>query len=235
MKRRPRCHAVGALPEIQERIPTRGQLADCTTAVLRCGQRKKADVFIVDIGQDLVVVKDYSKKQGWPRFWGRVAMRWETCTFRKLGSRPYLPRFIGRIDSYAIAVELIEAEHLAFSARRSYEGGRLLSAVRGIISDLEENGVYDLDLGGRRNLLVGPCGKVWLIDLGASLCLRPGGWLHRLLGRPLSSIHHFAYLKWKRLLTPTQVGVEDRSYLAAHRWLRHLWLLKAPGAHWHRP
>ena len=89
-------------------VPTREQLSQAKLEVLKLGEPDKADLLTVDLGRGPMVIKDFGAKRWWVRLIGRFQIARESRAYRRLGSIPGIPRWIGRIDAHALAVEWID-------------------------------------------------------------------------------------------------------------------------------
>lgn len=196
--------------------------------MLEAGRSIKADLSCVDLGPGPLVVKDFAAKAAWVRAIGRVQIARECRAYRWLGPLPGLPRFIGRIDAYALAIEWIDGEPLDRAARGG-DGAELYARLERIVERLHQRGLVHLDLRGRQNVLLGRDGEVYVLDLAGAVWLRPGGWPARLLARGLALADRAAMLKWKRLLDAGPLTESDRAFLRRWRWLRALWIFNRKG------
>lgn len=170
------------------------------------------------------MVKDFGGKH-WPWSWmGRLQVARECRAYEWLRGEPGIPAFFGRIDPWALALEKVDGEMLAFAPTRFSQGERWIAELRRVVNRLHDAGVFHQDLRGRENVLLGPGGRLVLLDLAGSICLRPGGLAHRLL-RPLLRISdESAFLKWKALLTPNRFTPEEERFLKRFRFWRSLWI-----------
>jgi RIO-like serine/threonine protein kinase len=147
--------------------------------VLNRGNRRNPDVLLVEAGGRRVVVKDFAPRSAWVRATlGRWITAREVGAYRRLAGLSAVPRFLGRIDALAFAVEYRPgrriSRHLARDARPEFVD-LLEAAVRAI----HGRGVVHLDLGHRSNVLVDASGRPVLIDFASAVWMRPGGWAHR--------------------------------------------------------
>ena len=209
----------GHLPQ----APTRDEIAGATVAVLKAGSADKADVIVVDRGDGAVVVKDFAAKPWWGRWLGRLQIAREAAAYRHLDGVEGIPRFLGRVDALALAVEKIEGEQLAFHPRRLEDGPLFVTRLRALIDRIHERGVAHNDLRGRENVLVNAEGEVVVVDLAGAVRFHPGGIAHRLFFRLVTTADEAAFLKWKTLLAPAALTAADRAALARFRRLRVLW------------
>jgi len=120
-------------------------------------------------------VKDYGSRPCLVRqTLGRYLVRREAKAYRSAAGLPGLPRFLGRVGPFALALEWIEAAPLARPAPGTVPAAAFDRLER-IVSGLHERGVALGDLH-HRDVLVGEDGTVHLIDLATALVLghRPG-------------------------------------------------------------
>jgi hypothetical protein len=180
--------------------PERELLDSDRCRLFRQGQPRKADLLLFDAGPTRFIVKDFRRKPWWVRWTGRLLIARESRAYRILGRTEGLPRFAGRVDAHALAVEYVDAVPLAFAPDRTRDGADKLDQLRAIMDRLHRAGVVHGDLRGRDNVLVDRGGRVWVVDLASAFCLRPGGLGHRILFRGLRQIDQAALLKWKRIV-----------------------------------
>lgn|GEM_PF-1527098 len=209
-------------PLPQPRLPRREELEAATVGFLRQGVARRADLRVVDLGDGPLVVKDFAGTHWLTRLVGRLEIGHESRAYRGLGAMPGIPRWIGRIDAHALAVEKIEGDLLVHHPERNEHGRRHLAALAVIIEQLEARGFAHLDLMGRRNVMLRATGEVVAIDFAASLWVRPGGLLHRLVRRALAWYYRGVFLKWKAILDPESLTPEDKTFFSFLRVSRAL-------------
>lgn len=205
------------------RVPRRSELAAATKWVLRSGRRKKADLYVVDLGEGPMLVKDFATKSPWYRLLGRIQTSRETRSYRRLQGESCVPALVGRIDRHALAVEEVPGELLAFAASRFREAERYLASLRAGVERLHELGIAHMDLRSRDNVLLRPDGEVVLVDLAGAIHLRPGSMLHRLFFRLLTLPDRAALLKWKWMIAPERLTDEERIAFDRFQSVRRLW------------
>jgi hypothetical protein len=206
------------------RIPTRDDLAQAATAVLKDGGPRKADLYLATDGDRQFVVKDFRRKRWHRRQLGRIQIHRETKAYRWLRGSPSVPALVGRVDRYALAIEPVDGERLVFAPTRFHDADRHLERLRTCLDRMHRAGVFHMDLRARDNVLLRSDGEIVLVDLAGAVCLRPGGVLHRLLSRFLSVPDEAGYLKWKQLLAPDRITGWERLSMERYRWLRRLWI-----------
>lgn len=207
-----------------QRPPTRQELRGLASRVLKAGGPTKADLLWVELGHGPVVIKDFAGKSRWVRWLGRVQIARESRAYSWLGPLPGLPRFLGRVDAHALALERIDGVQLIRAPQRSANGQQLLARLQGVMEGLHAAGLAHLDLRGRENVMLGANGEIYVLDLAGAVWLRPGSLAHRLFFRWLKLTDHAALLKWKGLLSAGPYTEQEEAFLNRYRFWRSLWL-----------
>lgn len=164
-------------------------------------------------------MKDFAAKSGFWRLLGRFQVAREAAAYASLAGVEGVPRFFGRIDAHAIAIERIEGPQLAFAPDRFERGSLYVEQLRAIVARLHAKGLVHNDLRGRENVLVRPDGSLVVVDLAAALRLDPKGRLFRLF----AAADEAALLKWKALLAPGTFTDDERAFLERFARWRRLW------------
>jgi len=182
--------------------PSRAEYERAPRSSLTRGAPFKADVVAVELEGRSLVVKDFAPRAWWRRVIGRLEIDRECRAYRYLGPVPWLPRFVGRLDAEALAVERIEGVELARSPERGARREHFLTQIRAALEHLAERGFLHLDARNNKNLLVRPDGTVVLIDLAGSFWIPPRRPGHRTLKRLAALYHEATLIKWEALLRP---------------------------------
>lgn len=180
--------------------PGRSDLPGLTESALQTGRPYKPDVLLVRHGKAFVIVKDYAPRSWWIRnTLGRLATGLEVRAYRALRGHPFVPVFLGRIDAFAFATEYRPGQYLR---RRlaSVLPKEFLEELEEAVAQMHARGVVHLDLQHRTNVLADPDGHPVLIDFASSLCLRPDGWMARLVLPMLGKVDRKGVRKWRRRL-----------------------------------
>lgn len=160
------------------------------------------------------LVKDYGRRSPLVRaLLGRFAIRREALAYEALAGLPGVPLFLGRIDAHALVVERIEGA----DARTVPEGGypaEFFDRLYEVVAGIHGRGIVHGDLRQRRNVIVGPAGRPYVVDFASAIRLPRGSALLRLLARlDLSGV-----AKLKARYAPELVDDRDRRLLAGHAW-----------------
>jgi hypothetical protein len=216
----------GAAKELRPRLsaPTRAELYGAETTIFHQGERDKADLLLFErSGEPPLIVKDFEHKPPWGRTVGRLMVSREVRAYEKLGPTPGIPRFAGRIDARAFAIERIEGTPLAFAPDRTEDGPGKLRQLREILDRMHRAGIVHLDLRGRENVILDTRGRIYVIDLASAVWLRPGSWRHRLLFGWLEKMDEAACLKWKTIVEAGPFTDDEQKFVDRFRMLRPLW------------
>jgi hypothetical protein len=187
------------------------------------GRGAKADVLVVAVDGGSVIVKDFARRAPWVRQLGRLQIRREAAAYRWLHGLSGIPAFVGRIDAFALAIQRIDGERLAFAAPDPERAPRRVSELRSILDAIHARGVVHNDLRGRENVLLRRDGGLSVLDFAGSIRLRPGGLAHRLFFRWVTLADEAAFLKWKGMIAPGSYTKEDEAFLRRFERWRGLW------------
>jgi serine/threonine protein kinase len=201
----------------------REELAGAIVGVIKQGGPWKADLVLADLGGGPVVVKDFAGKSPLTRWLGRIQIAREAGAYRWLAGAEGIPTFVGRIDEYALAIEWVDGEELSQASGARGRELELVDRLRAIVRGFHARGLVHNDLRGRENVLLTKSGDLRVVDFAGALRLRPGGVLHRLLGRPLGLADESAVLRWKERLAPESLTLQEREFLERYKRYRWLW------------
>lgn len=151
---------------------TRDQFPTCLRAHLRPGGGSRPALLLLEREGAQVVVKDYLES-GWlmRALIGPWLVRREEYIYRLLQGSPGVPRLIGRVDRYALAVEHIGGDNCGH-----YQRGELpdefFSRLRTAVEAMHARGVVHCDIRNRRNIVVGADGQPYIVDLASAFTPR---------------------------------------------------------------
>jgi serine/threonine protein kinase len=203
---------------------TREQFETAETELLKDGGRNKADLRVMRFGEGSVVIKDFGRKAWWVRWIGRVQIAREYKAYRWLGSMRGVPRLVGRIDRFALAVQRVDGRQLGFATDLHAAGAAVYQRLRAVVDEMHRRGLLHLDLRGRENILVGGDGEIHIVDFASALWFRPGGLLHRLFFSRMQRVDLSAMLKWKRTLNAGPLTEQEQSFLDRFNYWRSFWI-----------
>jgi hypothetical protein len=187
-------------------LPTRAGLAEATVEVLHRGNVRNPDVLLVEAPVGRVVVKDFAPRGAFVRrVLGPLIHGREIRAYRALAGSEAVPRFLGRIDRLAFAVEYRPGRRMSRKLAGQVPPAFLEDLER-VIRAMHERGVVHLDLRHRSNVMVDASGRPVLIDFASAICFRPGGLGARILLPWLAAVDLGALRKWRQRLVDHSVG-----------------------------
>lgn len=196
---------------------TRSGLVARTREVLNRGHARNPDVYVIDAGDRLAVVKDFAPRAAWVRATiGRWITSREIRAYQLLAGHPAVPVFLGRIDALAFAVEYRPGRRMSRRLQAELAPGfiaRLADAVR----EMHARGVVHLDLRHRSNVLVDASEQPVLIDFASAVMLSPRGLLARWLLPRLARLDWDAVEKWRQRVEPESDVVTPASVASGGR------------------
>jgi len=171
----------------------------------------KADVLLYRLDGAEVAVKDYGPRSFVVRNTvGRFLIRRESRAYEAASGLPGLPRFLGRLGAFSLALEYVDARPLAEITGRSLDAvffDRLESRVRA----LHDRGIALGDLH-HRDVLVTADDSIYLVDLAMAWVAGPrAGTLRRAVFRRLAGIDLVAVARMRARWTGGDV---DRAVAA---------------------
>ena len=144
---------------------------------------------------------------------GRFLIERETVVFREVDGIPGIPRYLGRLDGLAFAMERIEGRESGKVPLKSLTP-EFFVRLRDIVLAMHARGIFHCDLRQRRNILVGPDERPFLIDFASGLRVPRD----TSLGRFLAQTDLSGVAKLKRKLAPHLIDDEDRRLLLLDRF-----------------
>jgi predicted Ser/Thr protein kinase len=182
---------------------TRARLAGRPRRRLHAGRNiTKATVDLVDLDGRDIVIKDVAARP-WPvRAWlGPWQLDREARAYGRLEGIAGVPRFLGRLDRQAIAVEFVPGGDLA-SAQRGTLPAVFFDRLESLVGRLHERGVAHGDLH-RHDVIAGPAGQPYVVDFSTAVFAGPGsGFLSRLLFRHMRDADRRSVAKLRHRFLP---------------------------------
>jgi predicted Ser/Thr protein kinase len=202
---------------------TRSNLTSVITGYVKKGAWNKADVLLAEMEEGEVAVKDYAAKIALIRWLGAWQLTREEKAYTRLDGVPGVPRFFGRIDRNAIAMQYVGGTRLPKVHHRMGGVPNVSERVKELLESIHDRGIIHGDLRSRDNFLVTDAGELYLIDYSSAAVFNRGSWGSRVIFPRLKRAEERALLKWKVALAPEELTPEE---LATHRRfkrLRRLW------------
>lgn len=201
----------------------RESLRDLAAGYVVKGAWNKADILLVPLAGQDVAVKDYARKTAIVRWLGAWQLSREARAYERLAGLAGVPRFLGRIDRNAIAIEYVGGIRLPKVHHRMGGVPRVAERLRALLAEVHARGVIHGDLRSRDNFLVTRSGDLYLIDFSSATVFSDNGVMRRLFFKRLRRGEQRALLKWKVALVPDELTSAE---LASHRRfkrIRKLW------------
>lgn len=156
------------------RIPSRSEIESQTVDYLRTAGGTRPDLRVVDMPEGKIVVKDFRHSDFLFRvIVGPILIRREYGALRKLIGVEGIPRLVGRIDRYALAIEHVPGVSLDKGLPHPAPNG-FYTSLRRVIDDMHGRGVAHCDLRSRGNVMLGDDGRPYVIDFAACVFLGRG-------------------------------------------------------------
>lgn len=194
--------------------------------VLQQGRGVQCSIYLVEEGQK-AVIKDYA---GTPPFFRNVIapylVRREVRALETLQGVPGVPRFYGKIDRHAFAIEYIEGLPIS-ELDETALNAELLERVQQVIDGIHARQVAHGDLKRRTNFLVNSQQQVVVIDY-ASAVIGKHWWrpVTNWVQKQMVEIDNKAVAKIKKLGAPAQMTEQDWELLnrptSLEKWARKL-------------
>lgn len=169
------------------------------------------------------VVKDF---RSCPWFWRATYGRWltrrETRAYERIAEIPGIPRFLGRIDRYAVMIEWAPGTCIGKCAYGSI-GVETFERLSRTVEALHERGVVHMDLRQKQNVIVDPAGVPRIIDFSSAFVFDPTTRLGRRLIALFRGVDLTGVLKNKRRFVPDAITPEEAARLAQFARRRRFW------------
>ena len=198
-----------------------------TIRVIHQGKGLQSSVYLVEIDGQRAAVKDFADTPAkFRRFVAPFLVGREMKALQYLDGTSGVPRFFGRVDRFAFAMEYIEGKPIAdFGAGEI--SAQALQNVQKSIDAIHERGVSHGDLKRRSNLLVTPDEQVYLIDFAAAVVgKRKLNFALNWLQKRMAEIDDKSISKIKKFSAPDQMTKADWDNLnqktTLEKWARRL-------------
>lgn len=206
---------------------TRKNIKQFISRVLHEGKGYQSSVYLVEHNGLRLAVKDFSNTPPLFRiFIAPYLVRREVRALQHLKGTPGVPRYHGRIDSLAFAMEYIEGIPISTIDRGDLPAD-VFPRIQEVIDGIHARGVSHGDLKRRSNLILTPTKDVFLIDFAAALI--GGKRLHPLqnwLQKQMAHVDDKSLPRLKKFVAPELLTEADLYKLnnptMLEKWARRL-------------
>ncbi len=190
------------------------------------GKKKQADVYLIEVEDKKIVVKDYKNKSFFIRLYGKRMAKREYKNYLLVNDLfDFFPNTYGMPDKYSLAIEFIDGKTFG-DVEKKEEYCFAVSELKKCIKKLHSEKIYHLDLRKRGNIII-KGKKVYLIDLVSMVKLTKFSLLN--LVKPILKLADTSsVLKWKQFICPSKLTEEEKEKLKKFQWVRMLWVFNKP-------
>ncbi len=175
----------------------------------------RPDLRVVNTDDGQIVVKDFRHSDLLFRvIVGPILIRREAGALRKLDGVAGVPRFVGRVDRYALAIAHVHGVSLDKRGIGPLSD-EFFGKLRQVIDDMHGRGVAHCDLRSRGNVMLGDDGNPYVVDFAACVLLGRGinPFFRWLFGQFVLADRN-AVLRIKKRLSPELLSEQEISELA---------------------
>lgn len=190
------------------------------------GKKKQADVYLIEVENKKIVVKDYKNKSLFIKLYGKRMAKREYENYL-LANRlfDFFPKTYGMPDKYSLAIEFIDGKTFG-DVEKKEEYCFAVNELKKCIKKLHSENIFHLDLRKRGNIIIKEK-SVYLIDLVSMVNLTKFSLLN--LVKPILKLADTSsVLKWKQFICPSKLTEEEKEKLKKFQWVRMLWVFNKP-------
>jgi tRNA A-37 threonylcarbamoyl transferase component Bud32 len=190
----------------------------------RCIHRARsvaqADVFETQWEDQTCLLKDFTARPFWVRWmWSRPILSREVRTLARLQGIEGIARLIGRAGPEAFLMERLDATRLP-RRRDTHPSALFWRRLLDLMGQVHAQGIGHGDLR-RKNILIGPEDKPYLIDFATAVHRKGHGWrgkIRQYLFRQCRRIDRVTLVRIKASYSSTELTDLDRKWLANEPW-----------------
>jgi predicted Ser/Thr protein kinase len=148
---------------------TRATLQQHIVGIVHRGKGYQSSVYLVEVEGRTYAVKDFRNTPfAFRTFVAPFLVKRESRALRFLAGTPGVPRYYGRIDARAFAMEYISGTPIAEFGMGQI-APEVFPRIQEVIDGIHERGVSHGDLKRRSNLILTPDHQIYLIDFAAAV------------------------------------------------------------------
>lgn len=175
----------------------------------------QANVYLMHHGDQKIIVKDFSRS---PRVirdtFCRLILAREARALQLLNDSGITPRYLGRLNDYAYAMEYIEGEN--FRLKKHISSITHLAAMEKAVCRMHELGVAHNDLHGK-NIIITNSGDFYFIDFASAFFKNkkhnPFSWVSNKLFRFFALVDRSKITLFKEKYDPSSLTSDDKQFL----------------------
>ncbi len=172
------------------------------------GKGFQSSVYLVDWNGEQVAIKDFARAPKWfRRLVVPLLVARECRALKHLKGTPGIPRFVGKIDRVAFALQFIEGTPISTFAKGEL-APEVFPRIAQVVEGMHARGVAHGDLKRRSNMLLAPDGSVWIIDFAAAVVAR--GPVSRRLMQAVAEVDDKSLPRLKKFVAPELLTEEDQ-------------------------
>jgi len=193
----------------------RKAIEEHTVDYYRTAGGTRPDLRVVELDGRRIVVKDFSRSDFLFRLIvGPILIRREFGALRNLMGVHGIPRLVGKLDRYALAIEHVHGTSLEHIKPGTLTN-EFYAKLRDTVDAMHSRGVAHCDLRSRGNVMVGADGSPYVVDFAG--CVFRGRGINpffRWLFNQFVPADKNAVLRIKQRLSPELLTDEDKAKLA---------------------
>jgi len=186
------------------------------------GNKKQADVYIVEKNGSKIVIKDYKSKNFCIRTLGIILSYIEFKNYKKVNREfDCFPKVYCMPDRYSIAIEYIDGNTINI-AEEDEHYCFVIEKIQHCLREMHSKNIFHLDLRKKGNIIIKDS-NIYFIDLTSMLVLSHANPL--IILKPLLSlIDNSCILKWKLYICPEKLSKSDIKKLKIYDLFRMIWV-----------
>jgi RIO-like serine/threonine protein kinase len=176
---------------------------------------------LIRLNSRLAILKDYSEKGTLEKIIGKLLVYNEYRILKRLENICVAPKPVA-IKNNVLMTTFIEGEHIdKIPSDKLNES--IYFRLEAIIEKMHKRGVFHLDIGQRRNIIISRDGTPYLLDFANAVCLRQSPpW--SILTDILRIIDIRGLLKLKNRYFLQLMTKSDKKHLKHYNFLRYFWI-----------
>lgn len=217
-----------SLPPHVFRQITRENLGQFVKEDVWTGHSARANIKSLTLRGEKFIVKDFGGKGLLMRCGlGRLLLGHEWKIYKLLEGIEGIPRVHHLVDPEAFVMEQVDAEPIK-SMKGRFVSDEFMDRLDRIVAEMHSRGVIHLDLQQRRNILITPDQRPYLVDFATAVYLGRSAFAQEVLIPLLGIFDRTGVLKIKERHTPHLLTDKDKKTLRFMARYRKTWIFSKP-------